>query len=99
MVQNASSLQDDYYAQAQKKPDAPSVDTTGKTPIKLKIKAKKVDQSESIEEGTSSSSGVSPEIQEETPRGARLVKREHPSTGLMHSVMRSNGLSKENIKD
>lgn len=99
MVQNASSLQDDYYAQAQKKPEAPSVDTTGKTPIKLKIKAKKVDQSENIEEVSSSSSGVSPEIQEEIPRSARLIKREHPSTGLMHSIMRSNGLQKENIKD
>lgn len=90
MVQNSSSFQDDYYAQAKQKPVTPSVDTNEKSAIKLKIKAKKIESTES-EPGTllTPEAPQNEQIQEESPRGARLIKREHPSTGLMNSVMRS----------
>lgn len=74
------SQQDDYYAKVQ---DTTQSSGDDKKPLKLKLKAVIKKPSEDIQ-------GSLPEVSViiEKPK-ARLVEREHASSGLMKSVMQS----------
>ncbi len=81
--------QDDYYSQVKA---TGTSGTDDKKPLKLKLKVviKKPKESEEIfpskeDEGER----ISQEVISEKPK-ARLVEREHASSGLMRSVMRGN---------
>ncbi len=81
--------QDDYYAQVKA---TGTSGTDDKKPLKLKLKVvvKKPTESEEVvpskeDEGEK----ISQEVISEKPK-ARLVEREHASSGLMRSVMRGN---------
>ena len=88
----APSNQDDYYAQVQQDAGASKDD---KKPLKLKLKAviKKPTEPEEVPREDIS---PSEETISEKPK-ARLVEREHASSGLMKSVMRSPGGVREPI--
>lgn len=76
--------QDDYYAQVKA---AGASGTDDKKPLKLKLKA--VVKKPIEEEIPQKEEDISPRevVQEERPK-ARLVEREHASSGLMRSVMK-----------
>ncbi len=79
----APSNQDDYYAQVQQSAGASKDD---KKPLKLKLKAVIKKPTESEEVPREEHISPSEETISEKPK-ARLVEREHASSGLMKSVM------------
>lgn len=77
--------QDDYYAQVKA---AGTTGTDDKKPLKLKLKA--VVKKPTLEEVPKKEEDISPreEVAPEKPK-ARLVEREHGSSSLLRSVMKS----------
>ncbi len=78
----STTQQDDYYAQVQNSAQSGNDD---KKPLKLKLKAVVKKSSEEVSDTPPEASVI-----QEKPK-ARLVEREHASSGLMKSVMKSWG--------
>lgn len=91
---------DDYYAQP--RPQSPEVSGgITKSPVKLKIKPKKVESNESSESHSHTEVQTSDDQKHENnqPQWARLVKREHASKWLLLSAMHTAKPEKTKIQN